>query len=104
MSAVAISKDGMFVCFADKFGVVWALDLDGFVENQVLVDKKAAPVLAHYCSIITSLVCHLLLIIFFLFLSCSFILRLTIGGRIGITGTGFCANLCIQMYVCLNLF
>ncbi|RVX20460.1 tRNA (guanine-N(7)-)-methyltransferase non-catalytic subunit wdr4 [Vitis vinifera] len=56
VSAVAISKDGLFVCFADKFGVVWALNLDGFDENQVLVDKKAAPVLAHYCSIITSLV------------------------------------------------
>lgn len=55
VSAVAISKDGLFVCFADKFGVVWALNLDGFDENQVLVDKKAAPVLAHYCSIITSL-------------------------------------------------
>lgn len=67
VSAVAISKDGLFVCFADKFGVVWALNLDGFDENQVLVDKKAAPVLAHYCSIITSLVCYLLSIIFFCF-------------------------------------
>ncbi|KAA8550843.1 hypothetical protein F0562_002527 [Nyssa sinensis] len=55
VSAVAISNDALFVCFADKFGVVWAVDLDGFHENQVLVNKKAVPILAHYCSIITSL-------------------------------------------------
>ncbi|KAL7198762.1 hypothetical protein ACSBR2_021127 [Camellia fascicularis] len=55
VSAVAISNDGLFVCFADKFGVVWVVDLDGFHENQALAGKKAAPILAHYCSIITSL-------------------------------------------------
>uniref|UniRef100_A0A5B7C2N8 tRNA (guanine-N(7)-)-methyltransferase non-catalytic subunit n=1 Tax=Davidia involucrata TaxID=16924 RepID=A0A5B7C2N8_DAVIN len=55
VSAVAISNDALFVCFADKFGVVWVVDLDGFHENQALVNKKAVPILAHYCSIITSL-------------------------------------------------
>ncbi|CAL5351044.1 unnamed protein product [Camellia sinensis] len=56
VSAVAISNDGLFVCFADKFGVVWFVDLDGFHENQALAGNKAAPILAHYGSIITSLV------------------------------------------------
>lgn len=60
MTAVAISNDGQFVCFADKFGVVWVVELDGFDENQALAHRKAAPVLAHYCSIITSLVCSAL--------------------------------------------
>ncbi|KAM7495994.1 hypothetical protein LguiA_020408 [Lonicera macranthoides] len=55
VTAVAISNDGQFVCFADKFGVVWVVELAGFHENQALAHKKAAPVLAHYCSIITSL-------------------------------------------------
>ncbi|KAJ4954425.1 hypothetical protein NE237_011208 [Protea cynaroides] len=55
VSAVAISNDGLFVCFADKFGVVWVVSLDGEEGNQPLVNKKAAPILAHYCSIITSL-------------------------------------------------
>ncbi|CAL5427810.1 unnamed protein product [Camellia sinensis] len=55
VSAVAISNDGLFVCFADKFGVVWFVDLDGFHENQALAGNKAAPILAYYCSIITSL-------------------------------------------------
>lgn len=56
MSAVALSNDSLYVCFADKFGVIWVVDLDGFDGNQMLVNKKAAPLLAHYCSIITSLV------------------------------------------------
>ncbi|CAL5388883.1 unnamed protein product [Camellia sinensis] len=55
VSAFAISNDGLFVCFADKFGVVWFVDLDGFHENQALASNKAEPILAHYCSIITSL-------------------------------------------------
>lgn len=50
MSAVAISDDGTYVCFADKFGLVWVVDLD-----PPLRDKKPAPLLSHYCSIITSL-------------------------------------------------
>lgn len=53
VSAVAISDDGTYVCFADKFGLVWIVDLD-----PPLRDKKPAPLLSHYCSIITSLVCH----------------------------------------------
>ncbi|QCD97608.1 tRNA (guanine-N(7)-)-methyltransferase non-catalytic subunit wdr4 [Vigna unguiculata] len=50
VSAVAISDDGTYVCFADKFGLVWIVDLD-----PPLHDKKPAPLLSHYCSIITSL-------------------------------------------------
>ncbi|XP_008235396.1 PREDICTED: tRNA (guanine-N(7)-)-methyltransferase non-catalytic subunit wdr4 [Prunus mume] len=55
VSAVAISNDGSYVCFADKFGVVWVVDVDGFNGDQDFVNKKAAPLLSHYCSIITSL-------------------------------------------------
>lgn len=44
------------MCFADKFGVVWAVDLAGYDGDQPLVDKKATPLLSHYCSIITNLV------------------------------------------------
>lgn len=55
VSSVAVSNDGLFVCFADKFGVVWVVSSKENVENQALPDKKAAPILAHYCSIITSL-------------------------------------------------
>ncbi|KAG5043521.1 hypothetical protein AAZX31_03G137800 [Glycine max] len=51
VTAVAISDDGTFVCFADKFGVVWVVDLDPPLHD----DKKPAPLLSHYCSIITSL-------------------------------------------------
>ncbi|KAK7336772.1 hypothetical protein VNO77_17320 [Canavalia gladiata] len=50
VTAVAISNDGNFVCFADKFGLVWVVDLD-----PPLLDKKPTPLLSHYCSIITSL-------------------------------------------------
>ncbi|XP_057965250.1 uncharacterized protein LOC131155823 isoform X2 [Malania oleifera] len=55
VSAVAIRNDELFVCFADKFGVVWVVDLDEFNENHAVVHKKATPILSHYCSIITSL-------------------------------------------------
>ncbi|PRQ26071.1 putative transcription factor WD40-like family [Rosa chinensis] len=54
VTSVAISNDGSYVCFADKFGVV-DVDVEGFDGNQVFADKKAAPMLSHYCSIITSL-------------------------------------------------
>ncbi|KAF3436276.1 hypothetical protein FNV43_RR23368 [Rhamnella rubrinervis] len=54
VSAVAITNDGLYVCFADKFGVVWVVDVDGS-DGQAIVNKKAAPMLSHYCSIITSL-------------------------------------------------
>lgn len=56
VTAVAISNDGRFVSFADKFGVIYAVEIEGFHENQSLPNKKAVPILAHYCSIITSLV------------------------------------------------
>ncbi|KAL4038681.1 hypothetical protein IC575_002304 [Cucumis melo] len=56
VSAAAISSNGLHVCFADKFGVIWVVDLDGGVDgNQPLVSKKAMSLLSHYCSIITSL-------------------------------------------------
>ncbi|XP_021764397.1 tRNA (guanine-N(7)-)-methyltransferase non-catalytic subunit wdr4-like [Chenopodium quinoa] len=55
VSAVAISKDEQYVCFADKFGVVWIVDLVGLAENQLIPEKKAVAIFGHYCSIITSL-------------------------------------------------
>ncbi|KAL8192070.1 hypothetical protein R6Q57_028191 [Mikania cordata] len=55
VSAIAISDNGQFVCYADKFGAVWVVELDELIENQALVQKKGSPLLAHYCSIITSL-------------------------------------------------
>ncbi|XP_077245255.1 transducin/WD40 repeat-like superfamily protein isoform X2 [Tasmannia lanceolata] len=55
VSAVAISHDGLFLTFADKFGVVWVVCLDVGNESHDLVHKKPVPILAHYCSIITSL-------------------------------------------------
>lgn len=58
MSAVAISKDEQYVGFADKFGVVWIVDLEGIAENQPVSNKKAVAIFGHYCSIVTSLVCQ----------------------------------------------
>lgn len=55
VSAVALSKDELYVCFADKFGVVWVVEIAGIAENQALSNSKAVAVFAHYCSIITSL-------------------------------------------------
>ncbi|CAN8311075.1 unnamed protein product [Cochlearia groenlandica] len=55
VSAVAISSDDSHVCYADKFGVVWVVELDGINEGKIVPSKKAAPLLSHYCSIITSL-------------------------------------------------
>ncbi|CAA3028425.1 tRNA (guanine-N(7)-)-methyltransferase non-catalytic subunit wdr4 isoform X2 [Olea europaea var. sylvestris] len=56
VSAVGISNDGMFVCFADKFGVMYVVDIeDHNVEDGVTVIKKGVPILSHYCSIITRL-------------------------------------------------
>nr|GMD73013.1 tRNA (guanine-N(7)-)-methyltransferase non-catalytic subunit wdr4 isoform X1 [Ipomoea batatas] len=55
VSAVAISKNGRFVCFADKFGMVYVTDIESS-EKQDIPNKKAVPILSHYCSIITSLV------------------------------------------------
>ena len=56
VSALAVSNDGLHVCFADKFRVVWVVDLPGVDGNGAPLNKKAVPLLAHYCSIITSLV------------------------------------------------
>lgn len=58
MSAVAISSDGLYVCFADKFGVIWVVNLEEKDGEFSSVNEKAAPMLSHYCSIITSLVSH----------------------------------------------
>ncbi|RRT67878.1 hypothetical protein BHE74_00026692, partial [Ensete ventricosum] len=55
VSAVAISLSGRYVAFADKFGVVWLVGLDEDDAKQTKVDKKAVPILGHYCSIITRL-------------------------------------------------
>ncbi|XP_009412344.2 tRNA (guanine-N(7)-)-methyltransferase non-catalytic subunit TRM82 [Musa acuminata AAA Group] len=55
VSAVAISHSGRYVAFADKFGVVWLVGLGEDDAKQTKVDKKAVPILGHYCSIITRL-------------------------------------------------
>lgn len=56
VSAVAVSQDGKFVVFADKFGVVWVLSLRFDVVNGGnWVVGKPVPLLGHYCSIITCL-------------------------------------------------
>ncbi|KAG8389326.1 hypothetical protein BUALT_Bualt02G0217700 [Buddleja alternifolia] len=56
VTSIAISNDEMFVCFADKFGVVYVVEIgDYHCENPALVIKKAVPILSHYCSIITRL-------------------------------------------------
>lgn len=56
VTAVAISSDGQYVSFADKFGVVWVVELEGRLhESSAMVDKKPSPILSHYCSIITGL-------------------------------------------------
>ncbi|XP_074316744.1 uncharacterized protein LOC141652998 [Silene latifolia] len=55
VSAVAVSKDEEYVCFADKFGVVWIVDIAELAENQPIPSKKAVAMFGHYCSIITSL-------------------------------------------------
>ncbi|CAA7394809.1 unnamed protein product [Spirodela intermedia] len=54
LSAVAISHDGHFVLFADKFGVIWIFSLD-VGDDNASAEEKAVPLLGHYCSIITSL-------------------------------------------------
>ncbi|KAK1270952.1 hypothetical protein QJS04_geneDACA013042 [Acorus gramineus] len=55
VTAVSVSHDGLFVTFADKFGVIWVASLVDDGEDQMSVHRKAAPLLGHYCSIITSL-------------------------------------------------
>ncbi|KZV22531.1 tRNA (guanine-N(7)-)-methyltransferase non-catalytic subunit wdr4 [Dorcoceras hygrometricum] len=56
VTAIAITKDGTFVCFADKFGTVHVVDIgDCDKSSPSPVHKKAVPILSHYCSIITRL-------------------------------------------------
>ncbi|KAI4341744.1 hypothetical protein MLD38_026430 [Melastoma candidum] len=55
VSSVAISPNGLYVCFADKFGVVWVVSVEKDDADQQFVKDKPTPMLAHYCSIITSL-------------------------------------------------
>ncbi|XP_072972561.1 uncharacterized protein [Typha angustifolia] len=55
VSAIAISNDGQFVTFADKFGVVWLVRLGEDGDGHASVDNRGVPVLGHYCSIITSM-------------------------------------------------
>lgn len=55
VTAVAVSNDGQYVSFADKFGVVWVVELEGLHESSAVIDKKPAPMFSHYCSIITGL-------------------------------------------------
>ncbi|KAF3612227.1 hypothetical protein DY000_02044284 [Brassica cretica] len=54
-SIARFSGNDSHVCYADKFGVVWVVELEGINEGNVLPSKKGAPLLSHYCSIITSL-------------------------------------------------
>ncbi|GJN23335.1 hypothetical protein PR202_gb10976 [Eleusine coracana subsp. coracana] len=55
VSAVAISTNGLYVTFADKFGVVWLVTLGENGADHVSVDNKPVSILGHYCSIITSM-------------------------------------------------
>ncbi|KAJ0974100.1 hypothetical protein J5N97_016065 [Dioscorea zingiberensis] len=55
VSAVAISHDGLFVVFSDKFGIVWVVPLNVDGDSQALDAVKPMPILGHYCSIITTL-------------------------------------------------
>lgn len=56
VTSLAVSGDDKFVCFADKFGVVYVVDIGDYDEdNRAAVQKKAVPILSHYCSIITRL-------------------------------------------------
>uniref|UniRef100_A0A0A9FSK2 tRNA (guanine-N(7)-)-methyltransferase non-catalytic subunit n=1 Tax=Arundo donax TaxID=35708 RepID=A0A0A9FSK2_ARUDO len=55
VSSVAISNDGLYVTFADKFGVIWLVTLGEHSGEQVSVDNKPVPIVGHYCSIITSM-------------------------------------------------
>jgi hypothetical protein len=56
VSAVAFSNDGLYVTFADKFGVIWLVSVAEDGEGQVPADSKPVSVFGHYCSIIISMV------------------------------------------------
>lgn len=55
VTSLAVSGDDKFVCFSDKFGVVYVVDIGDYDVQKPAVDKKAVPILSHYCSIITRL-------------------------------------------------
>ncbi|CAM0876203.1 unnamed protein product [Alopecurus aequalis] len=55
VSAVAFSNTGLYVAFADKFGVVWLDTVGEDGEGQVSADSKPVSIFGHYCSIITSM-------------------------------------------------
>ncbi|KAL1539744.1 tRNA (guanine-N(7)-)-methyltransferase non-catalytic subunit wdr4-like [Salvia divinorum] len=56
VTSLAVSGDDKFITFADKFGAVYVVDIGDYnEENLAPVDKKAVPILSHYCSIITRL-------------------------------------------------
>lgn len=56
VSAVAISNDGTYVTFADKFGVIWLVTMGESGGEQEPTDNKPVSIFGHYCSIITSMV------------------------------------------------
>ncbi|KAM0929619.1 hypothetical protein ACQ4PT_001638 [Festuca glaucescens] len=55
VSAVAFSNDGLYVAFADKFGVIWLVTVGEDGEGQVSADSNPVSIFGHYCSIITSM-------------------------------------------------
>ncbi|EEC76171.1 hypothetical protein OsI_13488 [Oryza sativa Indica Group] len=55
VSAVAISNDGTYVTFADKFGVIWLVTMGESGGEQEPTDNKPVSIFGHYCSIITSM-------------------------------------------------
>ncbi|KAL5210144.1 hypothetical protein ABZP36_005767 [Zizania latifolia] len=55
VSAVAISNDGLYVTFADKFGVIWLVTVGQSDGGQESTDNKPVSIFGHYCSIITSM-------------------------------------------------
>ncbi|XP_031478416.1 uncharacterized protein LOC116249314 [Nymphaea colorata] len=55
VSSVALSSNGSFLTFADKFGVIWVVEVDVAEKTSSPITKVATPIFGHYCSIITSL-------------------------------------------------
>ncbi|WVZ60525.1 hypothetical protein U9M48_010535 [Paspalum notatum var. saurae] len=55
VSAVAFSNNDLYITYADKFGVIWLVNLGEDGAEHVSVDNKPVSILGHYCSIITSM-------------------------------------------------
>ncbi|KAJ1293624.1 hypothetical protein BS78_01G083100 [Paspalum vaginatum] len=55
VSAVAFSNNDLYITYADKFGVIWLVNLEEDGSGHVSVDIKPVSILGHYCSIITSM-------------------------------------------------